>query len=43
MGDIRKFMDVYLIDFLGVLLDRDIDFVIDLEPRLKPISISPIG
>ncbi|WMV49849.1 hypothetical protein MTR67_043234, partial [Solanum verrucosum] len=38
---VSEILDVFLIDLLGVLPDRDIDIVIDLEPSTKPISISP--
>jgi len=34
-------MDVFPTDLLGVPPERDIDFVIDLEPGTKPISIPP--
>ncbi|WMV09977.1 hypothetical protein MTR67_003362, partial [Solanum verrucosum] len=39
MPMVREFKDVFHTDLLGVLLDRDIDFAIDLEPSTKPISI----
>ncbi|WMV42066.1 hypothetical protein MTR67_035451 [Solanum verrucosum] len=35
---VREFMDVFPINLLGVPLDRDIDFVIELDWGTKPIS-----
>ncbi|XP_049371627.1 uncharacterized protein LOC125836498 [Solanum verrucosum] len=38
---VREFADVFPTDLLGLPPNRDIDFVIDLEPDTRPISISP--
>ena len=38
---VREFLDVFRADLPGMLLDRDIDFCIDLEPGTRPISIPP--
>lgn len=34
-----ELMDVFSTDLLGVLLDRDIDFAIDVKLSTKPTSI----
>ncbi|WMV37639.1 hypothetical protein MTR67_031024 [Solanum verrucosum] len=38
---VRVFLDVFPTDLLGDLLDRDIDFAINLKPCHKHISIPP--
>ena len=38
---VREFPEVFRDDLLGVPLDREIDFGIDLSPDTNPISISP--
>ncbi|WMV50890.1 hypothetical protein MTR67_044275 [Solanum verrucosum] len=38
---VSKFKEVFPTNFPGMLLDRDIDFCIDLEPGTRPISIPP--
>lgn len=37
----KEIVDVFPTDLPCVLLYRDIDFVIDVEPCTKPISIAP--
>lgn len=36
---VKELIDMFHTDFLGVLLDRDIDCTIDLESGTKPVSI----
>ncbi|XP_070055112.1 uncharacterized protein [Nicotiana tomentosiformis] len=36
---VRKFPNIFPVDFLGMPPDRDIDFYIDLSPGTQPISI----
>ncbi|XP_070013705.1 uncharacterized protein [Nicotiana sylvestris] len=36
---VQEFVDVFISDLLSMLLDRDIDFYIDLAPGTQPISI----
>ncbi|WMV12910.1 hypothetical protein MTR67_006295 [Solanum verrucosum] len=38
---VSKFSEVFPNDLLGMPPDRDIDFCIDLNPDMRPISISP--
>ena len=38
-----EFVDVFPADLLGMPLNRDIHFCIDLEPETHPISIPPHG
>ncbi|XP_070014388.1 uncharacterized protein [Nicotiana sylvestris] len=38
---VREFLEVFLVDLLGIPLDSDIDFYIDLAPGNQPISIPP--
>ena len=35
---VREFLDVFLEDLLGIPIDREIEFSIDLLPRTSPIS-----
>lgn len=36
----REFINVFSKEFHGLLLDREIEFVIDITLRTKPISIT---
>ena len=38
---VREFSDVFPTDLPGLPPERDIDFAIDLESGIKPISIPP--
>ncbi|WMV54837.1 hypothetical protein MTR67_048222 [Solanum verrucosum] len=38
---VSKFTEVFLTDLPGIPPDRDIDFCIDLESGIRPISIPP--
>ena len=38
---VKEFPDVFPDDILGLPLDREIEFVIELVPRTEPISIPP--
>ncbi|XP_070040058.1 uncharacterized protein [Nicotiana tomentosiformis] len=38
---VREFLEVFLVDLLGMPPDRDINFCIDLAPGTQSISISP--
>ena len=38
---VREFPDVFLEDLPGILVDREIEFSIDVLPRISPISEAP--
>ena len=38
---VREFPDVFLEDLLGIPIDREIEFSIDLLPGTSPISKAP--
>ena len=38
---VDEFLDVFLDDLLGMPLDRDIEFIIELLPRTAPIAKRP--
>ena len=38
---VNEFTDVFLKDLLGLPPDREIEFSIDLQPRITPISQAP--
>jgi hypothetical protein len=38
---VYEFPDVFLEDLSGIPLDRDVEFVIELQPDMTPISIMP--
>lgn len=38
---VREFIDMFLEDLLGLPLDQEVEFVIDVAPRAEPILITP--
>ena len=37
----REFLDVFPYDIVGLTLNREVEFTIDLIPGIEPISIPP--